>query len=362
MNDWRSDYMRMTVEGPQSTWSSLLYWGLCPLSFLYGLVMRIRSRLYRVGLKSSYRASVPVISVGNMVVGGTGKTPMVDFLARHISGLGVRCSVVSRGYGGSYRQAVARVVDTDAAVSMTAEESGDEPYLLARRNPGVPVFVARKRTLGVQAAERDGAQLILLDDGFQHLAVDRDIDIVLLDEKKPFGNGCMLPAGILREPRSALQRADMVVMTRSGPEMRSPLYYNGPVLRSSHQLDKTIKTLDGSVVPESDYRGKRCLAFAGIARPKEFFLSLRAFGFSNIEEIPFSDHQEYNQDILNRLLEACNNYDLLITTEKDAVKLSAKDFPKPCYQVGVEMVFDDFSPLATLIDKVMLKIPSSAPR
>ena len=90
MNDWRSGYMRMTVEGPQSTWSSLLYWGLCPLSFLYGLVMRMRSNLYRAGLKSSYRAAVPVISVGNMVVGGTGKTPMVDYLVRYISKLGVR--------------------------------------------------------------------------------------------------------------------------------------------------------------------------------------------------------------------------------------------------------------------------------
>ena len=362
MNDWRSGYVRMTTEGPQSIRSSLLYWGLCPLSFFYGLVMRLRSKFYRVGLKSSYRASVPVISVGNIVTSGTGKTPMVDFLSRHISGLGVRCAVVSRGYGGNYRQKVARVVDADGTARMTAAESGDEPYLLARRNPGVPVYVARKRRLGVQAAERDGVQLILLDDGFQHLAVHRDVDIVLLDEKRPFGNGRLLPAGILREPRSALQRADMVVMTRSGPEMRGPLNYNGPVLRSRHQLDKTIKTLDGSVVPETDYRGKSCLAFAGIARPKEFFQSLGDFGFSNIEGIPLSDHQEYNQDILNRLLRSCDNHDLLITTEKDAVKLSAKDFPKPCYKVGVEMVFDDFSPLAALLDEVTQKISPTSSR
>jgi tetraacyldisaccharide 4'-kinase len=362
MNDWRSGYVRMTVEGPESTWPSLLYWGLCPLSFFYGLIMRIRSSLYRAGLKSSYRASVPVISIGNMVIGGTGKTPMVDYLVRYISRLGVRCAVVSRGYGGSYRQDVARVKIADGTLKMTAVEFGDEPSLLAKRNPGVPVYVARKKSLGVQAAERDGVQLILLDDGFQHLAVHRDVDIVLLDEKRPFGNGRLLPAGILREPRSALQRADVVVMTRSSPEMKSPLYYNGPVLRSCHQLDKTIKTLDGSVVPESDYRGKRCLAFAGIARPKEFFQSLRNFGFSNIEEIPLSDHQEYNQDILNRLLRSCDNHDLLITTEKDAVKLSAEDFPKPCYKVGVEMVFDDFAPLAALLDEVMQNIPTSSPR
>ena len=353
MNSWRSDYVRMTTEGPQSVRSSLLYWGLCPLSFLYGLVMCVRSKLYRAGLKSSYRASVPVISVGNIVTRGTGKTPMVDFLIRHCSGLGVRCAVVSRGYGGSYSQEFARVVDADGTARMAAAESGDEPYLLARRNPGVPVYVARKRRLGVQAAEKDGAQLILLDDGFQHLAVQRVADIVLLDESRPFGNGRLLPAGILREPRSALHRADLIVMTRAGLKTGSHLHFDVPVIRSSHRLDKTLSTLDGEVVPEADYQGKSCLAFAGIARPEEFFQSLHSFGFSRIEEISLADHQEYNQDILNRLLGSCDNHDLLITTEKDAVKLSVEDFPKPCYQVGVEMVFEDISPLAALLEEIM---------
>jgi len=353
MNGWRSDYVRMATEGPQTTWSSLLYRGLCPLSFLYGLVMRVRSNLYRTGLKTSYQASVPVISVGNVVVGGTGKTPMIDFLVRYISGRGIRCAVVSRGYGGSYHQDVAKVNNVDGTLRMTAAESGDEPYLLAKRNPGVPVYVARKRKFGVQAAERDGVQLILLDDGFQHLAVHRDVDIVLLDGKRPFGNGNTLPAGMLREPLSALQRADMVVMTRSGPESRSPLHYNGPVLRSRHQLDKTMTTLEGVVVPETDFIGKSCLAFAGIARPEEFFKSLRSFGFCNIEELSLADHQEYNQDILNLLLGSCDNHDLMITTEKDAVKLSTADFPIPCYQIGVELVFDNISPLVSLLDEIM---------
>jgi len=355
MEDWRSDYVRMIKEGPRSIRSSLLYWGLCPLSFLYGLVMRARKGLYRAGLKPSYRASVPVISVGNIVIGGTGKTPMVDFLIRHISGLGVRCAVVSRGYGGSYSQEVARVFDADGTTKMTAAESGDEPYLLARRNPGVPVYVARKRKLGVQAAERDGAQLILLDDGFQHLAVQRDVDIVLLDSKRPFGNGRMLPAGILREPLSALQRADLVVMTRSGPGVRSLLHNDVPVMSCSHRSDKTLTTLSGEFVSEADYQGKSCLAFAGIARPEEFFLSLQTFGFRRVEGIPLTDHQEYNQDTLNHLLGLCHNHDLLITTEKDAVKLSDVDFPKPCYQIGVELVFDDISPLVALLDQVMAK-------
>ena len=353
MNDWRSDYVQMTIEGPQTTRSSLLYWGLCPLSFFYGLLMRLRCGLYRAGLRSSYRASVPVISVGNLVVGGTGKTPMVDFLARYIAERGIRCAVVSRGYGGNYRQKVARVVDSHGEVKMTAAECGDEPYLLAKRNPRVPVYVARKRKLGVQAAERDGVQLILLDDGFQHLAVQRDLDIVLLDAKRPFGNGCVLPAGILREPRSALQRAGLLVMTRSGPARRSPLQDSGPVLWSSHRPARILTTLGGEVVPEADYAGKSCLAFAGIARPEEFFQALRNFGLSSVAEVPLADHQKYTQDILNRLLRSCNNHDLLITTEKDAVKLSDVNFPIPCYQLGVEMVFDDISPLEALLEEVL---------
>ena len=355
MNDRRSDYLRMTREGPRTIRSALLYWGLCPLSFVYGLVMRLRSNLYRAGLISSYRASVPVVSVGNLVVGGTGKTPMVDFLVKHVTGLGLRCAVVSRGYGGSYSQAVARVMAADGRAQMTAAECGDEPLLLARRNPRVPVYVARKRALGVRAAEADGAQLILLDDGFQHLAVQRDLDILLLDASRPFGNGRVLPAGILREPRSAVLRADLVVMTRADRAPVNTLSYNGPVLRSSHRPDRIVKTLAGEVVPEVDYAGKSCLAFAGIARPDEFFQSLQSFGFGHVETIALADHQEYTRDSLNRLLGSCNNHDLLITTEKDAVKLSAEDFPIPCYQTGVEMVFDDIAPLAVQLEDLLAK-------
>lgn len=353
MQDWRTDYVRMTREGPLTVWSSLAYWGLCPLSFFYGLLMRLRCGLYRSGLKSSYRASVPVISVGNLIVGGTGKTPMVDFLARYISRHSIRCAIVSRGYGGNYRQQVARVLDADGQAKLTAAECGDEPYLLARRNPMVPVYVARTRKLGVQAAERDGARLILLDDGFQHLAVQRDLDIVLLDAQRPFGNGRMLPAGILREPRSALQRAGLVVVTRSDKVASHPLHYQGPVLRSRHQPAEALTTLGGEIVPAEDYAGKSCLAFAGIARPEEFFQALRNFGLGNIEEVSLADHQHYNRDILNRLLRSCHNHDLLITTEKDAVKLSDADFPIPCYQLGVEIVFDDISPLAAMLGDIL---------
>jgi tetraacyldisaccharide 4'-kinase len=343
----------MAVNGPKSIRGLILFRGLCPLSFLYGLGISIRSILYRSGLKKSHRALVPVISIGNITAGGTGKTPMVDFLAGYLHSLGIRCAIVSRGYGGNYRQKVGRVTDENGHLQMSPQECGDEPYLLALRNPGVPVYVARQRRLGVQAAEQDGAALLLLDDGFQHLAVQRDADIVLLDAKCPIGNGRLLPAGVLREPVSALQRADLIIMTRSDADQKSPLNVCAPVMRSRHQLSKTIRTLNGETVPEQAYLGKSCLAFAGIAKPDEFFSALHCFGFSRIEEMSLADHQEYNREMLNLLWGSCHNHDLLITTEKDAVKLSSLDFPKPCYKVGVELVFDDLSPLVDMLDQVM---------
>lgn len=353
MSELRPEYSRMVADGPQSIRAEIIFWGLKPFSFLYGLVMRVRSRFYLAGLKSSYRASVPVISVGNLTNGGTGKTPMVDFLARDLRARGLKCAIVSRGYGGKYRQAVGRVTNAEGKLCMTPKECGDEPYLLAIRNPDVPVYVARKRTFGVQAAEQDGAQVILLDDGFQHQAVQRDIDIVLLDAKKPFGNGHLLPAGMLREPLSALQRADLIIMTRTDAQQSGSIPARCPVMYSRHQLDRTIMTLDGEHLSTQDYVGKSCLAFAGIAKPEGFFSALREFGFSHIEEMPLADHQEYTPSILNRLIKSCDNHDVLVTTEKDAVKLSETDLPKPCYKVAVELIFDDMTSLAGVLDNVV---------
>jgi tetraacyldisaccharide 4'-kinase len=350
---WKSAYLRMTTHGPQSIGQSIIFGGLCALSFPYGLSMHLRSRLYRIGLKRSYRARVPVISVGNLATSGTGKTPMADFLAKRLKSRDLRCAIVSRGYGGHYRQAVGRVSDASGRLLMTPYECGDEPCLLARRNPGVPVYVARRRMLGVQAAEQDGARVIVLDDGFQHLAVQRDADIVLLDAGFPFGNGWLLPAGNLREPGSALQRADLIVLTRSGEGRRQTLQGPVPVIRSRHQLNRRLATLEGAFVPVQACAGKSCLAFAGIAKPDEFFRDLGTFGFSRIETLALADHQEYTGEILNRLLGSCHNHDVLVTTEKDAVKLSAVNFPKPCYQVGVELVFDDIAPLDDLLDHIM---------
>ena len=343
----RNSYLRLVKNGPDSFFSWVVFVGLWPLSCLYGLVVRLRLLAFSLGLKNIYHASVPVISVGNLTVGGTGKTPMADFLAKWMVQRNVPTAIVSRGYGGNYSAAVAKV-NLEIKAAMTPAECGDEPFLLARRNPTVPVFVARRRMLGVKAAEEAGAKLIILDDGFQHRAVHRDLDIVLLDSQMPFGNGHIVPAGQLREPQSALQRSHLLVMTRvqsgdsKGPEVSKPTMY------SRHVMSQNFVSLTGDVVSWNELASKTCVAFAGIARPDAFFNALKARDLTLSDEISYVDHQAYDSELLERLFQVSRGCDALVTTEKDAVKLAKVEFPVPCYQVGVDLEFEDMSLLDQL--------------
>lgn len=142
-------------------------------------------------------------------------------------------------------------------------------------------------------------------------------------------------------------------MTRSDAQTNRNLPLSAPVIHSQHQLNNRLATLDGKEVAEKDYLGKRCLAFAGVARPGEFFRSLRKFEFSCAEQVALADHQEYTPEILNRLLGSCHNCDFMVTTEKDAVKLASMNVPIPCYQVGVALTFDDVSPLVGMLERII---------
>jgi len=351
----RNFYLRLVKNGPDSFFCWVVFVGLWPFSCLYGLIVRLRLLAFSLGLKKTYYASVPVISVGNLTVGGTGKTPMADFLAKWMVQHDVPTAIVSRGYGGNYSAAVARV-EPKSKTAMTPAECGDEPFLLAKRNPTVPVFVARRRTLGVKAAEKAGAKLIILDDGFQHRAVHRDLDIVLLDSLKPFGNGHIVPAGQLREPQSALERSHLLVMTRVQPGAGSLSPGDGnvikaskPTLRSRHLMSQNLTSLSGDIVSWDELAGKKCVAFAGIARPDAFFAALKDRNLTLSDEISFVDHQVYDTELLERLFLMSRGCDALVTTEKDAVKLAKAEFPVPCYQVGVDLEFEDVSLLDHLL-------------
>lgn len=353
MASLRKFYLKLIENGPDSLCAWIVFMGLWPLSCLYGGVVRLRLLAYSAGLKKVYRAKVPVVSVGNLSVGGTGKTPMTDFLAKWMVQHNVSTAIVSRGYGGDYNDSVLRVVPYGSEVTKPTS-CGDEPFLLARKNPSVPVFVARKRALGVKAAEEAGAELVLLDDGFQHRAVHRDLDIVLLDSQKPLGNGHMLPAGQLREPSSVLSRSHLVVMTRTQPGQKNLPVINKPTLYSKHVLTKNLSTLAGEVVSPVSLVGKSCVAFAGIARPDDFFAALKGNNLNLKEEISLADHQVYDDALVDQLRRSCQDCDALITTEKDAVKLAGIELPIPCYQVGVELTFAETS----VLDEMLLKLVS----
>ena len=348
-----AQYYRGLIDQQPSNLSGwTFYLLLWPWAQLYRAVIRLRADLYRLGLKRAYQAGVPVVSVGNLTVGGTGKTPVVDALVKRLLARGVRVAVVSRGYGGQYRGESACVARGDGQLLLAAAQAGDEPCLLAQLNPGLSVYVARQRALGVQAAERDGAQVIVLDDGFQHLAVQRDLDIVLLDARSPFGNGQLLPAGPLRESPQALQRAGLVVLTHAA-HATPHIPFHGPIVSCRHRLGPALQSLEGTSVPWTDLTGKSLLAFAGIARPEDFFAALCERGVTLRATLAFDDHQDYCGERLNQLIDSCQNIEFLVTTGKDAVKLDAATLPCPCLVAPLELEFDNGDELDRVLEKVV---------
>lgn len=241
-------YRRLIEQGPRSAGERLIFLVLVVASRLFGLLVVMRLFAYSTGIAKSYRAAIPVLSVGNLTVGGTGKTPVVDHLVQRALMSGQRVAVVSRGYGGQRKSGTALVSDGRGTLHDDAYLYGDEPVLLARRNRDAMVIVARKRSEGVMLAEKLGAELVILDDGFQHLRLSRDLDIVLLDSRSPFGNGHLLPAGPLREPVASLARADLVILTHNKGADLAGLDIEQPVLFSSLRFSDTLTSLQGEPI------------------------------------------------------------------------------------------------------------------
>ena len=342
---------KMASHGAQTSWEWLLFCLLLPLSLMYGLISWLRAVVYRQGWLPRYRARVPVISVGNLAVGGTGKTPVVDWLLKEAARQGKRVAVVSRGYGGSYKKKVGVVAD-GTALRLSAAEAGDEPVLLARRNPTAIILVARKRAAGVKyATTRFAVDLVVLDDAFQHHAVRRDLDLVLLDALRPFGNRWPLPAGLLREFPRALARADLLLLTRAGADPQlEPLGL--PVYVSRHQLAEEAYRLDGGSQPLLALRGLKVFAFAGIGAPQGFFAALQQAGLTLAGCLPLADHCRYSRSLVDKINALAENCELLLTTEKDAVKLSGIKFHLPCYLVPMDIQIENHEAFRAEVQKL----------
>jgi tetraacyldisaccharide 4'-kinase len=316
---------------------------LAPLSFLYGAAMGFRSLLYRMGLRQRFRMKVPVVVVGNLTVGGTGKTPLVAWLSTRLAAVGMRVAIVSRGYGGRAR-GVTRVT-----VHSRASEVGDEPLLLARRAQAT-VFVGRNRVAAAKQAVADGADVVLCDDGLQHLALARDCEIVVIDGQRGFGNGCLLPRGPLRESTRRLRRVNAVVVNGA---ITAPAFSLPRFVTRTHFVmnmspgDARPVAGGGSLRALASFRHTGVHAVAAIGNPQRFFDMLRAAGLT-LYEHPMPDHHAFKQADLN----FGDNLPVLMT-EKDAVKCAAFADDR-CWYVPVTA---EFSETATreLIDLVLMR-------
>lgn len=317
---------------------------LVPLSFLYGMVMALRGFLYRIGLRHRVRVKAPVVVVGNLTVGGTGKTPLVAWLSVKLAAVGLRVAIVSRGYGGRVR-GVTRVT-----VHSRPSEVGDEPLLLARRAQAT-VFVGRDRVAAASKAVEDGADIVLCDDGLQHLALMRDCEIVVIDGQRGFGNGCLLPRGPLREGPGRLRRVSAVVIngevTAAGFSLPSFVTHTRFVM-NMRPGDAHPVSGGASLRALSSFRGSGVHAVAGIGNPQRFFDMLRAAGLS-LYEHPLPDHHAIKPGDLN-----FGDALPVLMTEKDAVKCSTFADER-CWYVPVTAEFAE-NESRDLIDLVLARV------
>ena len=326
------------------------------LSKAYGTGVRLRRNAYASGFLKQKKLPCTVISIGNLTTGGTGKTPMTIYVAEQVRRLGYRVAVLSRGYKGAAEKSGGIVSDGNA-VLMDPLSAGDEPFLLAASLKGIPVLVGHDRyQSGMLAINRFQTEVVILDDAFQHLALFRDVNLLLLDSSLPFGNGHLLPRGSLREPVSALDFSDALIMTRSprpfcGPA--EPWAVQRPVFCAIHEPffsrrfsagEKPEFQVNAPLAEGDLFIGKRYFAFSGIARNDDFLKTLKKKGADVLGFQGFSDHHFYSdkdiQAIQNAAVKA--GATAIVTTEKDLARLHGRfQFPMECVVIGIRMSLDN---------------------
>jgi len=337
------------------------------LSKIYYLIIKLRLFLYKHGILRKRTFGCLTISIGNITVGGTGKTPIVEILAKALKESGRKVAILSHGYKKKEAPILKRlypknlfkssfsVVADDESIILNSREAGDEPYMLAKNLPETVVIIGKNRVKSAEhAVSKFGVDTIILDDGFQYLSLDRKFDIVLIDTTNPFGNGYLLPRGTLREPPENLKRADLFFLTKlklNGNEEDHKRYKEikeqlksinskAEIIECAHKPLYLKNIVTGETVPLNYLKDKHISVVSGIARPKSFEKSLEDLGATIVKAYSFTDHHRYSEDELKKIFKSASTdkTKAIITTEKDAVR-----FPKdikysiPCFYLRVEI-------------------------
>jgi tetraacyldisaccharide 4'-kinase len=336
---------------------------LAPFGALYSAAVTARSIGYERQFLQTHEVRVPVISVGNITVGGTGKTPLVQWLARRLADGGRTVCILSRGYRRENpKQQI--VVSNGETILSDVAHSGDEAIMLAQSLIGKSAIVCdADRVAGANwAVDHLHSRVLLLDDGFQHRRLARDLDIVTVDASNPFGNERLLPAGILREPIKNLERADCVLLTRSAgldPELIDRIggLTKAPIFQSCTRIERFRALHSRHSVPDASSINTPVAAFCGIGNPRAFFSQLHGSALDVRHEAAFRDHHKYSQTDIDQITDKArrNGALALITTAKDAVKLESLSFELPCYVADIEIELSDETKLLELVERAIAR-------
>lgn len=329
---------------------------LTPLKWFYGTIIRLRNFCYDSRLFKQAKLPCTVISIGNIVVGGTGKTPAVASIAKLLQETGFRVAILLRGYGRKSSEKISIVSDGEKCLC-TRVESGDEAYLLAQQLNGIPIIVGKNRfDTGEIAYDQFNCDIILLDDGYQHRKLARDIDIITIDATQPYGTGSLLPVGTLREPISSLKRTDIILLTRVDvsntpiDDLRNEInqrVLNTPILESIHQPtslydlgNHNTAANNTHTIQLKDLGGKRILAVCGIGNPDAFKNTLQTFNPEFIELLAFPDHHNYTDSDIENIIQQSKyvNAEWVVTTQKDEDKLSSLSQHIPVFVLAIELI------------------------
>lgn len=331
------------------------------ISVIYLVLYKLRALFYRIGILKTYKLPIKVISIGNLTCGGTGKTPLTIELAKYLTKTGLTVAVLSRGYKRKFDKRENVLVRDTEDLLAEYEQSGDEAYLMAKKLTKSIVLSGRDRIKASNSACKLGADIAIIDDGYQYLKLHRDKNILIIDGKNPFDNGLLLPAGELRELPESIQRATSVVLSNpTDPEIKSSLINeinkystNIPVIEMYYSVKKLrginlIKNID-----INQLNNKTVVAFSGIGNPKSFEENLTANGLTILKHFIYDDHHDYELTEISNLIDFAlsNNVEDIITTEKDTVKIEnmCEGAPVTFWETSLEVNWNIENPFEQLI-------------